>query len=244
MINNALTSIKAQLYERVNSPLTGSFVISWCVWNYKFILVILTTMPIVDKFQLIDKVLFLTAQQRYFQGLLYPILTTLVYLYIYPYPAKYVLKFTKEREQEALEVKQEIEKKRLLTLEKSIAIQNKIDNLEEDFQKTIDRKNKEINDLKLMINQSQDKDKITKNNSSNLKITNHQLDILKTIGNSNEVPKYTFLNENTNKVQVEHDIGELLHQKLILTRYEESEDDEVFDITQAGRKILIANKST
>ena len=33
-------SIKAYLYERAASPLTGAFAVSWVVWNYRFFVVL------------------------------------------------------------------------------------------------------------------------------------------------------------------------------------------------------------
>ena len=36
MVEESIKSIKAELYDRVLSPLIFGFCIAWCVWNYKF----------------------------------------------------------------------------------------------------------------------------------------------------------------------------------------------------------------
>jgi hypothetical protein len=40
MFDDAIKSIRAELYERVASPLLGSFIVSWLIWNYRLILLI------------------------------------------------------------------------------------------------------------------------------------------------------------------------------------------------------------
>ena len=117
MFDEILKSIKAHLYERSVSPLMGSFIVAWGVWNYKFFLVILSGMPVVDKFEMIEKTLFPTYMQMLLQGTLYPFLTAMVYLFIYPYPAKKVFEFSRNRQKEISDIKRKIEDETLLTPE-------------------------------------------------------------------------------------------------------------------------------
>ena len=143
-MEDILKSIKAQLYERAISPLTGSFIIAWCLWNYKFVLVLFSGLSIPDKFEWIECELFDTWQEVWLLGLLYPLLSTAVYLFIYPFIAKPVFKFVRGKQIDMMNDKKRIDGGALLTEKQSQALYSKIDQLEEDQQKIIDRKDREI----------------------------------------------------------------------------------------------------
>jgi hypothetical protein len=57
MVNEIVKSAKAQLSERIASPLIGSFVISWCLWNYKFLVILFSASafmwPVRETFSLV-----------------------------------------------------------------------------------------------------------------------------------------------------------------------------------------------
>ena len=148
MLDDMFKSVKAQLYERAVSPLIGSIVISWSLWNYKFILLMVSGLKVTDKYKIIDEVLFTTWQQAYLQGALYPIATAVFYLYLYPYPAKYVFEFTRNRQKEISDIKRKIEDETLLSVKESRAIRREIYALEEEMQKDIERKDSEIERLR------------------------------------------------------------------------------------------------
>jgi predicted transcriptional regulator len=143
-MEDILKSIKAQLYERAISPLTGSFIIAWCLWNYKFVLVLFSGLSIPDKFEWIECELFDTWQEVWLLGLLYPLLSTAIYLFIYPFIAKPVFKFVRQKQVDMMNDKKRIDGGTLLTDKQSQVLYSKIDQLEEEQQKIIDRKDREI----------------------------------------------------------------------------------------------------
>ncbi len=49
MLEEFSKTVKAQLYERANSPLIGSFLIAWCIWNHRFIMVLLSELSFQEK---------------------------------------------------------------------------------------------------------------------------------------------------------------------------------------------------
>jgi len=117
MVDEILKSAKAQISERIASPLIGSFVISWCLWNYKFLVILFSSASVSQTFALIDKIAFPTFWALVLNGILLPILTAVAYIFAYPYPAKYVYEFTRRRQKEINEVRQRIEDETLLTIE-------------------------------------------------------------------------------------------------------------------------------
>lgn len=58
MIEDITNSVKAELYGRAVSPLFGAFFLSWAVWNWKFWLVVFSSMEVSEKIDFIDGVLY------------------------------------------------------------------------------------------------------------------------------------------------------------------------------------------
>lgn len=93
-MDEVLKSFKAQMYDRVSSPLTFSFLLSWCLWNYRFLLVIVGTSPAAEKFAYIEQHLFVTWHDYLLRGFLLPLISSLFYIYLYPTPARKVYEFS------------------------------------------------------------------------------------------------------------------------------------------------------
>lgn len=58
LLDDLLTSAKQTLVERLASPLLGSFAAAWCVWNYKFLVVLFSSAGVSQTFALIEKFAF------------------------------------------------------------------------------------------------------------------------------------------------------------------------------------------
>lgn len=149
-MDNLSKIIKAQLYERANSPLLASFLLSWAGWNYRFIMTIVSSLPLIEKFSFIKTELF-PGNQWFFQGLLYPLLTTIFLIFVYPYPAKFVYGFSKKRQRELKALQQEIDEEKLLSRAESREIRKAADEAANDFDQAIQRKSAEIARLNAQI---------------------------------------------------------------------------------------------
>jgi hypothetical protein len=151
MITEAITNIKAVLYDRLSSPLFGSFILSWSLWNYKFILLITSSMPPTNKFFIIDTYIYYDKYHIFLNGFLYPLLTSSAIIFIYPYPAKYIYEFWLKKQKELLDIKQNIEGTSLLSLEQSINIRKEIAEIQIYNEKELNEKNNKIESLKQII---------------------------------------------------------------------------------------------
>lgn len=67
MLEESNKSLIGYMRDRATSPLLGAFMISWMGWNYKFILVILAYIPLKDKFELIEEVLYPSSVPTFIQ---------------------------------------------------------------------------------------------------------------------------------------------------------------------------------
>ncbi len=93
--------LKASLFQRIKSPFFGSFLIGLLIFNYRYILVLLSTKSIEDKFHFIDNYKtsiiinipyfdFICIKDIYLSTTLYPFLFALISIAIFPYFERYI----------------------------------------------------------------------------------------------------------------------------------------------------------
>lgn len=124
MFDDILASAKETLLDRLTSPLIGSFVVAWPLWNYKFVMILLSENTVTTTLRLIDSVAFPEWYSVWLRGIAAPLFSALAYVFLYPYPAKYIFKFVRLRQSELNQIRNEIEGGQLLTLEESRKIRS------------------------------------------------------------------------------------------------------------------------
>lgn len=112
-------SLKASLYDRVSSPLFGTFVISWCLYNYRFLLVVFSSSSIEEKFTYIDTVLHPDRLQTWLSLFVCPAIATFVFLLLYHYPARWIFRIWRTQQKRMKEIRSRIEDETPLTIEES-----------------------------------------------------------------------------------------------------------------------------
>lgn len=132
-----LNSIKAVLYERTASPLFGAFVVSWLAWNYRAITILLSELPVLSKLSYIQTTLYPSWEFSIAFLLALPLLTSLLYLFLLPYPARFVHKFWRERQKELRDDRLAIEKATLLTVEESRRIRQNVLDVQTDYDRAL-----------------------------------------------------------------------------------------------------------
>ncbi|MBJ2209676.1 hypothetical protein [Pseudomonas carnis] len=109
MLDDITTTIKAQLYDRVTSPLSGAFAISWSIWNWKFIVILISDLNAIEKLRFISLNIFNSQSAAILNGFLYPLATAIALIYIYPYPAKLLYRVSQNYKKELKAEQQKIE---------------------------------------------------------------------------------------------------------------------------------------
>lgn len=146
-MKDLINSIKVHLHERSTSPLFGAFALSWIVWNYKFIMVLLSDLNPLEKIAYIDIFLFPSIQDSFLFGVLFPLTTAVVFIYAYPIPAKIIFSYWKTKQNELNKERQKIEKQKLLSVEESQKIRQEISQLENKSFQDLEAKNRLIKQL-------------------------------------------------------------------------------------------------
>ncbi|MBS1141571.1 MAG: hypothetical protein H6R13_3024 [Proteobacteria bacterium] len=121
MLDDLTKEIKAQLYERVKSPLFGAFALSWAAWNYRALLALVSDLKFADKMAFIDKA-YPTALDLTLHGALGPLISALLFLWLYPYPARFMYSYWAKQQKELKKVQQSIEDETPLTQEEANAL--------------------------------------------------------------------------------------------------------------------------
>ena len=134
MLNDLITSAKETLLDRLTSPLIGSFVLAWPLWNYKFVVILLSSNSVTVTFQLIETIAFRSGWEVAWRGVLAPLASALAYVFLYPYPATWVFRFVRRHQANLNRIKLEIEGAELMSLNESrllrASIRTRIDSLE------------------------------------------------------------------------------------------------------------------
>lgn len=157
-MDDVVKSIKAHLYDRVVSPLFGAFLISWCIWNYRVIFVLLSSEIIQYKFNYIDEYYSsffyygsFSVSKLLLIGIAAPVFSAFLYIYAYPFLALPVYKFSLSRQKRLNEVKNEIEGNTLLTLDKSRRIIQDAKKMQIEYNKQMEIAEEEIESLRKII---------------------------------------------------------------------------------------------
>ena len=159
MLDDTIKSIHAQLYERAVSPFTGSFIISWLIWNHEAILIIFSDEKVTSKLSLIDKTFSNIKTYDFWflgstdlstliaHGFMFPIFTALFYIFLYPIIAIQTFAFSRLVNKMLINIKKYFDDKTLYTLKDMRKISGDIDRIQIEFDERLKNKDKEITRL-------------------------------------------------------------------------------------------------
>ena len=151
-IDNIKKSLNLALYERVSNPVSGSIIVSWFVINWKIVLSIFLTNP--KEFGGLTKIKFIESQLNWYSGLLFPLLSGLFFILLYPILVKGITKIWLQQKQAQLEQQKKIEGTKLVSKDDMTRLNDKIERQEkvhvdelafrDERIKTLEKKNSEL----------------------------------------------------------------------------------------------------
>lgn len=257
-----IKSIKAFLYDRASSPLIGALIVSWSFWNYKMFFILFSDENIEDKFLLINtlfdknnpiEILGITlpfSLSMLCNGAIYPIILTIFYIYIYPFLAEPVYKFSLHAQLKLINLKKENEGKKLLTTEESNQMQLEFLNLQDKYEEETEKLRTKISSLQALLN-AQEKipsldnykklvnEKNPSNESSDEKLNEAEAKILKLFMNRGD--SQFGKKEILSKIKKHSDIVEVALESLVNEQFLYEDAYGAYSITNKGKKYLIEN---
>ena len=151
MLDELVKSVRMHLSERLTSPLLGAFVVSWIIWNFRFLLIVISAESVESKLRLIDHIAFPGIWPAILHGIVGPLVTALAWIFLYPYPAKRVYEFARRRQRDLLEIRRVIEGETPLTVEDTRKFRREFSVREQELNLEIDRKDQEIAKLQRLL---------------------------------------------------------------------------------------------
>jgi hypothetical protein len=252
MFDDVSKTIKSQLYERVSSPLLISFVSSWLAWNYRFVMTVTSSLPLTEKFSVIDTQIFPTLEKIFLHGSVYPLCTALLLIFVYPIPAKFVYEHWRRQQRELKEIQQRIDDETPLSNEEAREIRREALKVSIEYDKEIQSKSAEIARLKEIVEELQVQSPSggpdivqskapETTQSAPVDLDESQLLMLDQIARSpNGIFKKPLMERSgDDNVLAEYNLGELIRGEFVTTRYSSPKGDYFLAATHSGRALLV-----
>lgn len=150
-----LNSVRLQINERLNSPLFGSFFVAWVGWNHRLLFVLFSSQPVEKRFEFIDTQIYPTAWVVWNDGIIKPVLSAILFIYLYPIISKHFYGYWLKKQVELKTLRDGIESATLLTLEESRSFRMAMIKIREEYEGTINRLAAELDALKKNSNQDE-----------------------------------------------------------------------------------------
>lgn len=148
MFTEIVNSIKANLYERIVSPLSGAFLIALLIVNYQTVLLIFDSQDFYQKVAYISGTLYPDALQSFYKLFAIPTAWAVLFILAYPWPSRWAYQYWMGQQKRLKEIKVKIENETPLTVQESRELRQQLTVLEEQFDKEIQARDKEIKFLK------------------------------------------------------------------------------------------------
>ncbi len=145
MLEDIDKSIKATLYDRLTSPLIGSYITAWCVFNYKIFLVIFSSLNYPEKINELENLFSWWGAYLLRYGI--PFLWTVFYILWYPYIAQWGFRKWQEYVKAKEDIKNSVREKTCLTEEQSRKLRIEMAQKTLEFEKLTSDKTEDIKRL-------------------------------------------------------------------------------------------------
>ncbi len=142
MIGEFRKSINAILYQRVASPLYGTFILSWLIWNWQPLYI---TLFVSESKLEANKLSYIVSNYNNVWNLIWwPLVSTLVILTLGQLIANGAFWLDEEFKNWRVKKRDDIQKNKMITVEESIELRTTIRNQNEEFQKFLSDKEAEV----------------------------------------------------------------------------------------------------
>lgn len=167
MLKEISNSIRATLYQRVSSPLYGTYIFSWCLYNWAIFLPLLFGDESFDtRIETFRAALYSPESKFIYSTLLIPMLMTIVILCVQPILQRFLYIYTEWNRSEGLKKRDKFNSETMLTLEQSNELRASVQKVQQFHQEVMKNKNIEIEEYKRQLDLKESlNEKISKKNT-------------------------------------------------------------------------------
>jgi hypothetical protein len=146
-------SIRVNVFERITSPLFGAFAVSWCAWNFSFLLVVFSNdMNTLNKLTYTKAVLYQDWHDTLCFCVGLPLLSAAFFIVVYPIPAGWCYEYWHRQQLIRKKLRDEIENATLLTEEESRRISLERIELKRSYETRMREQEQKIETLEKALN--------------------------------------------------------------------------------------------
>lgn len=140
-MDDLIKSLKAHLYDRATSPLSGAFILSWIFWNWEIVLVAISDSYIYDKlFYLGNRI-----KESGIQNLLtYPLVSTFFVIVIYPIFSNLAYGASRWHQNWLNKIRVKYDDETPISKEEAAALKKEIYKTKEEYEKEIEKLREKI----------------------------------------------------------------------------------------------------
>ncbi|WP_417684997.1 hypothetical protein [Pseudidiomarina gelatinasegens] len=247
MLKELSTSLKAQLYERVSSPVLGSILAFWLIFNWEAVFYFLLSDSAIE-----EKLAYIQSNFRNFdRNIFYPMLYSALFCLLYPivsYIPFYIWEWSSSHK---LRSKSKLSLSEPLSIENSIAIRKELIEKEAKIRKIISENNNEKDELEKVIDKlSRDNERLYKvisrfesiRPAEYVELSDEQETVLtyfsKLEDNHQYIPSDIIGDNDVSLDFAVKTLDQLEKKGLINKSGETFGNEEGYEITNAGRKYL------
>lgn len=149
MIKEITNSIKAALYQRISSPLYGTYICTWLIYNWVIVLpLIFGTKKFDDRIDDFKKVIAPDATGFEYHTILIPLCITAALLIVHPLLQRFLFIYTEWNKSEGLKKRDKYSSATMLSLEQSNELRASVQKVQQFHQEVLKNKDEEINEYK------------------------------------------------------------------------------------------------
>lgn len=243
----SIQDVLRHVRERSTSPLFLSFCVSWCAWNYRFIVILFSDASVTKTFELIDRVAFPGEYDALLRGFLYPLISSIAFIYLYPPPALWVYEYWSKRQKMMLDLRRTIDGDTLLTVDETQKVWDEVRRRELELESAFgDRNQKSLQSSEAATSETVtgvvETSQATQHTTSEmLSLSESQEKILKMVSKQPDSAAEKELTKGTNpeKIKSEYDLGELTKGGYLKKDYEGGGRGYTYKLTHQGRAYLV-----
>lgn len=153
MLDDVVKTVKSQLYDRLNSPLSSTFIIAWCLWNWRFILLLVSDINVLEKFSHVETKIYPSWYELFTNGIFCPLITTILVIFVYPIPSMYVYEYSRNQQKKLKEIRQKIDDEMPLTKEEAKEIRHRVFETEHKYESERKQREERIKELEMELDQ-------------------------------------------------------------------------------------------
>ncbi|MFZ4876821.1 hypothetical protein ACL9RI_17215 [Janthinobacterium sp. Mn2066] len=257
-MNDLINGIKAQLYDRLSSPLLFTFAFSLLAWNYRAVLIFLSSLTPSDKFLALDLLSLSWNNETFYWPshlIFFPLATSAIYIFALPWVEKIVFEYSLMRKRDLKISRQKIEDKTPVSTEEARELRSLGEVAYKEYDAVIKSRQEEIARLKIEVDDLKEKLKSLSPSSTNADthskdLQESQIALLRKIdefGGDNISKNSIFKRVSVPRLKIQYDIDELVRRDFISEHDADDDDNDTtysaVSLTVAGRRFLIENLS-